>query len=261
VSTNNAGLRRIQRGRGHVYDVDGVRVPGVTTITDSLAKPALVGWAAKTVAGVAIDRWDELVPLKPSERFELLRTAAWEDRNTMAVRGQDVHAALHALQTDPAGVVEREELVPFLDAYDRFDGEWKPREILVEAVVGSRAFRYCGTCDLVADLADGARWLLDWKTGGSGIYPEVALQLAGYRYAEVALDADGNETPMPAVDRCGALWLRDDGSYDLYPVEVDEGTFELFVYLRQLHDFQKAERGTVIGDVLAPPVPNEEVAP
>lgn len=251
-------VRRIARGRGHVYELDGRRTPGVTTIIDSLAKPALVGWAAKTVANAAIDRWDELVALKPSERFETLRTAAWEDRNTMAVRGQDVHEALRILQTDPAGVEVRDELQPFLDAYDRFDREWQPRELLVEGVVGNRTFRYAGTCDLVADLADGARWLLDWKTGGSGIYPEVALQLAGYRHAEHYVDADGAEQPMPAVDRCGALWLRDDGTYDLFPVDVTDETFELFVYLRQLHDFQKAERSAVIGDALAPPVPSEQ---
>ena len=52
------------------------------------------------------------------------------------------------------------------------------------------------------------RWLLDLKTSRSGVYGETALQLAGYRFAEVYVDSGGVEQPMPEVDRCAVVWVR-----------------------------------------------------
>ena len=54
-----------------------------------------------------------------------------------------------------------------------------------------------GTLDLVAKLADGQTWLLDWKTGGKGIFREAALQLCAYRNADFYVDGNGDEQPCP----------------------------------------------------------------
>ena len=86
-----------------------------------------------------------------------------------------------------------------------------------------------GTLDLVADLADGQRWLLDWKTTASGIWPESALQLAAYRNADFYIDDNGDEQPMPPVDQAGCVWLSADG-YDLIPVDAGPDTFRSFRY-------------------------------
>ena len=53
-------LQRRNYGNGHGYQLDGRKVPGVTSITGKLDKPALIGWAARTAAGYAVDHWDEL---------------------------------------------------------------------------------------------------------------------------------------------------------------------------------------------------------
>lgn len=110
-----------------------------------------------------------------------------------------------------------------------------------------------GTLDLVAELADGSLWLLDWKTGASGIFPESALQLAAYQRAEHYIGPDGEEKPMPQVDRCGCVWLRADG-YDLVPVDTDDNTFRTFLYAQQVARFAKAPRETYVHEALTPPV-------
>jgi hypothetical protein len=120
------------------------------------------------------------------------------------------------------------------------------------AVVGGLLFT--GLRDVTADLGalDGERWLLDLKTSGSGVYREVALQLAAYRYAEFFIDVDGREQTLPKVDRTGVVWLRADG-YDLYPVETNRRVFRTFQYVAQVAAFARAEKDDYIGAALAPP--------
>jgi hypothetical protein len=69
---------------------------------------------------------------------------------------------------------------------------------------------------------------------------------------------------MPAVDRCGVVWLRADG-YDLVPVQAGEDEFRVFLYAlaiakwRDVNDnFKRREDCVVIGDALS--APSTEVA-
>ena len=253
----NGATRRIAHGRGHRYELDGERALGVTTATDKgVAKPNLVRWAARSVAGYALDHWTELEEMKPSERLRILEGAPWAERDEAAVRGRDVHTLVERLAAGEEVEIP-EPLVGHVDSYLKFVQDWRPKEILVEATVVNRTTRYMGTLDLIADLADGLRWLLDWKTGASGIWPETALQLSAYRHAETYLTDDGEE-PLPAVDRCGALWLRADG-YDLIPVQAGLDEFRRFQYAQQIAMFVELPREAVIGEALTPPA-LEEVA-
>jgi hypothetical protein len=244
--------RRIDRGRGHYYLLDGERADGVTWIRDSgVPKPGLIKWAAEQTAGYAIDRWDELADMKPSERLKKLTGARFETLERAGVRGTAVHKfALRLVAGEELEVPE--ELVGHVDAYLAFVREWAPEEILVEVPVFQRRYRYGGTVDLVARLADGLVWLLDWKTSAGGVYPESALQLAGYRYADFYLGADGEELPMPEVDRCGCVWLRADG-YDLIPVEADEEAWRTFLYAQEVAHFTQEPRERFVGEAIRPP--------
>jgi hypothetical protein len=62
-------IERRNHGRGHSYLVDGQKLPGVTTILNTLPKNALVEWAGKTTANYAVDYWAELAELTPSKRL------------------------------------------------------------------------------------------------------------------------------------------------------------------------------------------------
>jgi hypothetical protein len=250
--TATPATRRINRGRGHSYLLSGAPVPGVTTIlSEGYPKPALVDWASRTTAGYAIDNWEELATLGVAERLRRLEKARWDVTRTAAVRGTAVHELAQKLQAGELVEVP-EHLIGHVDAYLAFVNDWQPKELFVEAPVFSREFQYAGTCDLVADLNDDRRWLLDWKTSKGSPYPEVALQLAAYRYADFYLDNDGNEQPMPAVHQTGVVWLRADG-YDLIPIRADAEAFEAFGHVQQVAAFRADEQSAWIGEALQPP--------
>lgn len=247
--------RRINRGRGHSYEIDGDRVIGITTaISNGLPKAALINWAAGITADCALDRWDELAELRPSERRKILERARWDHRDQASERGTRAHALVQQLALGQEVDVP-DDLRGHVDAYLLFVDEWQPREILIERPVFSRRHRYAGTPDLIADLVDGQTWLLDFKTGDKGVYPEVALQLAAARFAEFVIDEDGAELPVPKVDAAGAIWLRADG-YDLIPAAADVEAFGLFLRAKTIADYVAQDRDRWLGDALRPPSPN-----
>jgi hypothetical protein len=261
-------LVRRNHGRGHSYTLDGRPAPGVTTLGEGYPKQRpLTSWTAKCSANAVLDEWDYLATLSPSDRFEYVRTANERDRDPAARRGTEVHDLAKRLALEPdRDIPIPDELVGHVDAYLKFAREWDVREVLVETVVAKREPRYCGTLDLIADLADGNRWLVDLKTTRSGVFPENALQLAAYRFADFYLDADGAEQPVPEVDRTGVVWLRADG-YDLVPVDAGRDEFLLFQMVGRIARFADERLGEryggyrhVIGEPLRPPDPKEVAA-
>lgn len=247
-------LKRINSGRGHRYELDGRSIPGVTTILrNGYPKPALVGAAARESGNYVVNYWDDLQEMKPAQRLEAVRTAHQKAWYGAAVRGTEVHdLAARWLSGDEVQVPE--PLVGHVDSYIRFANEWQPKELLVEAPIGNRTHGYAGTLDLVATLADGQNWLLDYKTSKSEPYPEVALQLAGYRHAEFYAGPDGIELPLPRIDMCGVVWVRADG-YELVPVNADLHAFYTLVYAcLKVAQFMELPRDYWIRPPISPPV-------
>lgn len=238
----------------HWYvDATGAKIPGVTGIlSDGLPKPALINWAANVTAETAVNRWDELGALTVSERLKLLKGARYADRDAAARRGTEVHALAERLARGEQVTVP-DELAGHVESYVRFLDDWDPRPILLEATVYHRQYGYAGTLDMVADLADGRRWLLDVKTTRSGVYGETALQLAAYRYADRYLDADGQAADMPQVDATGVIWVRADG-YDLVPVQADEQALTAFRHIAVV-----ARTSKVLPDLVGEAVHPQEV--
>jgi hypothetical protein len=219
------GVRRIDRGRGHSYTIDGEKADGVTTMLgDGLAKPALINWAANTTANYAVDNWADLGELAPSARLEKLKRARYEELDKAARRGTEVHRLAERL-VKGIEVEVPEELRGHVESYVKFLDDFEPEAMLIEGVVASRKWRYAGTLDLVARI-DGVPWLLDVKTARSGIFPDVALQLACYRHAEIYIGADSEEHPMTdlGIERSAAIHVRADG-YDLVPLDTSDAVF------------------------------------
>lgn len=261
--------RIINRGRGHSYVLDGQKVQGVTTIiSDGVPKGALVNWAARTAAEYAVDHWDELERLPVSERLDLIRRAPDAARTAGGVRGDEVHRLVHRWLLGETITVP-DDRRGYVDAGLRFMDEWDVQELAVEAACfwrGSddvgRPRPYGGRFDLLgALLADAGRvWLLDWKTTLKGVFSDTALQLAAYRYSafyvlEGEVDEDGRaiEHPMPPVDRVGVVLLRDDGSYDLVPLEGDWEALAVFTAAQEVAAFTKSANDDWIGAALMPP--------
>lgn len=255
------GIRRVDRTyRGkptHHYTVDGVRADGVTTLlSDGLPKPALLPWGIRSVAEYAADHLDLLQQMQPMGReaiVQALKQSPYTERDTAAKRGTEVHGLAERLIRGEEVDVPA-ELAGHVESYVRFLDEWQPKPVLVEAVVASRRWRYCGTLDLVADLADGRRVVMDVKTSRSGIFGETALQLAAYRHAEVYLDADGVEQPMlNDLDDVGyGIWVRADG-YSVVPLPVDDTVFKTFCHVAYVARQSKVIKAWP-GDPVDPPV-------
>lgn len=254
-------LQRRNYGRNHGYQFGDVKVPGVTTIIGVLDKPALTGWAAGEAAEVVgnatrkdghllvvdvEEMWDDLrskddrMPPEPT-RTKLVEGLKWrhrKSRDELANRGTEVHRIAEQL-TRGREVDVPEALTGHVDAYIDWWTTWAPIDPMVELSVGSRRYGgWGGTLDMICTLPGLGRALVDIKTNRSGPFGEVALQLAGYRYAEVYLDDDGVEQPMPEVDWCGVLWLRADG-WDLFPYVADREVFRHFLYCRGVYGFVK----------------------
>lgn len=259
-------IRRVNSGKSHYYvDEDtGERIPGVTGITDAgLPKPALINWAANATAEAAVDRWDELAAMPPSQRLKALQGARYAVKDAAANRGTAVHKLAEKL-VQGERVTVPDALAGHVASYVRFLDEFDVRPLLVERTIHSAAHRYCGTFDLIADLLDPDdpepdpalrrrhTWLLDVKTNRSGIFGDIALQLAAYRYADVYIDQDkGEEYDMPEVDACGGVHVRADG-YSLIPVEAGPLQHRAFLYVQQVGAFTEHSR-ELVGEPVASP--------
>lgn len=248
-------IRRVDRGKNHSYLIDNVKALGVTTaLSKGMPKPALPYWSARTVAEYVADMgiagYDALLTTHGRDAaVNLLKGVPWSQRDQAAARGTDVHDIAEQL-IGGAQVEIPEHLDGYVQSAVKFMDDWKPRPLLVERVIGSYQWMYAGTLDLVGELPDGRRVLFDYKTSKSGIFPETALQLAAYRYADVYQAADGTEIPMSEVGitECKAVWLRPDG-YDVIPLVADENTFKAFLhvaYVARIADEMKEWVGAAV---------------
>lgn len=141
--------------------VDGIRYPSVTEILGGKPKPWLEVWREK---------WGVLA-----------------DRKTKAATnvGTAFHDAAERLANGEAVVMpHNKRLAGMLVTFERWLMESGFKVGTTELHVVSHVHKYQGTFDAVGYLADKPKTLVlfDWKTS-SGIYPDMALQLAAYALA------------------------------------------------------------------------------
>lgn len=256
----SADFKRRNYGRGHAYYLGDRKLDGVTTIiSKGLPKPALVNWASKTAAELAVNEWDALAELPVAERLKRIAGAPNAARDAAAVRGTQVHALADRLANGEEVKVP-DELAGHVDACVKFLDDWQPETLYTERPVYHETYLYAGTFDLLVGMDDGQgqgtqTWLLDFKTSRSGAYGDTAFQLAAYANATHYARPDGSVHVMPIVDRCAVVWLRADG-YDLYPYHVDTSVFRQFLYIQQCARAAEDCRD-YRGDALVPPVRTE----
>lgn len=240
-------LRRINRGRGHSYQIDGKKVDGVTTlIGEGVPKPALINWASRTVAAYAAEHLDTLWSMRQGGMSDKAIAASIEgsargQRDEKAVTGTEVHKLAERLVYGEAVIVP-----PHVDAYVNstveFLDEFDPTPIITETPVGSRQWAYGGTLDVCWEFPRAIvcrecgrrlkRVLGDLKTSNR-VYGETALQLAGYRNAEFYLGDDGEEHLMDELgldpDHAFVLHISPQRA-DLLPARCGKDQFETFLY-------------------------------
>lgn len=241
-------LQRRNHGKSHSYTIDGERVPGVTTIIGTLDKPALVAWAARETAAYADEHWPELSELRSADRIERLTKARFMSNRKAIVRGNRVHALGERIangeQIDPAEIGDG--LRSWVEAYAKFLDDWDMEVLHTEMPIGKLDYRYAGTLDAIVRSPRLGTIVLDLKTG-KGVYNEVGLQLAAYRYADLGLVSkevtgprggkrtEWAETALPQIDGAYVAHLHED-SVEFHEVKADEDVFETFLYIREVYD-------------------------
>lgn len=273
-----------------LYDdpVTGEKFWSVTTIIGGgLPKPALLPWGIKSVAEVAVAKRKTLFAMTgecetggnckaeswcPScdAAVRWLKSAPYQQRDKAADLGTKIHEAAEAYKLGKPAPPWPEDIAPTMLQYERWLRILEPGFEQVEQTVYNRSQRYAGTLDAIIrlpltdrimQLAVSAGWpipddrdhlliLVDYKSG-KAIYPEVALQLAAYRFAEYMRLPDNTEVAVPAVDGAAALHLLPD-DFHFLPVRADAEVFATFLYARETFRFMEEVSKTVIGhDLLA----------
>lgn len=245
----------------------GEKFWSVTTIIGGgLPKPALLPWGIKSVAEVAVAKRKTLMAMAseceggdcgPGDwcsscdaAVRWLKSAPYQQRDKAADLGTKIHEAAEAYKLGKPMPPWPEDIAPSMEQFERFLLAFAPTFEQTEASVYHRAQRYAGTLDTILTLSDGRRLLVDYKTG-KGVYPEVGLQLAAYRYAEFIGLPDGTEAPIPEVDGAAVLHLLPH-SWQFMEVRADEQVFNAFLYCRETFRFMEETSKTVIGQSLLP---------
>lgn len=210
----------MSRAKAHIqYKLkDGTRVPGVTTALNILAKPALIPWANRLgLQGIDVGKYVD-------EKADIGTCAHYL-----------IECELKGLKPDlgdfsPNTVSEAE------NGYLKWL-EWaKGKDIKLlgsELAVVSEKYRYGGTVDIYA-LVDNVHTLVDLKTSGSGIWPEMRHQVAAYAKA---LEETGEKVDQVIIVRVGR------SSSEGFQTEIVgniEKHFELFLHALAIYQLQKA---------------------
>ncbi len=245
-------LQRRNYGRGHGYKVDGEKVAGVTTVLNVIDKPALRNWYAEQAAKRAVDEWDELALLPVSQRLERIRYGARDTTAAAALRGTQIHALGDKLARGEEVDVPDEHRGP-VEAYARWLDLWEVETIASETPLCSTKYGFAGTADLWGRVGklDNAVCLLDVKTG-KGIYDEVGLQLAAYRYTDLMQPEPGVEIATPEVQGVFVAHVLPD-DVRMVPVTADESVFRDFLYILQVHKARESwAEWPLVGSAIQP---------
>lgn len=167
--------------KAHAYMWAGNYVPGVTTILQTLGKPALVPWAAKVTG----DYFYNAVNSGRTDYAAILKEAKAAHRNIAkdaADIGQNVHLyAECTFKKLPLPELLTDQAKRGVEAFHKWLDAHKVEVLASERRIFSHEHYYAGTCDFVANI-DGKKVVGDIKTS-SGIYPEMRLQTAAYQHA------------------------------------------------------------------------------
>lgn len=245
--------------RGHRYLLDGELVQSVTQVTGSLDKPGmLVSAVDHTAMWAALNR----------ESYDLLGEREWiaaakRARNEPWNKARDDGTKMHRLAESLVygtpmpdeldGEPVSDDVAALAEQVARFYDAWEVQPVVHETLIYHERNKYAGRFDLVADLRDGQRWLLDYKSG-KGVYPEHALQATAYRYATHYVDRYDVDQPMSelGIEETGVVHVRPD-NWELVPVRSDPVMAGYFNHLQHVAYWAKWKREDTVRDPLPKP--------
>ena len=257
---------------------DDERYWSVTELIKVINKPSLLYWAANETAKLAAANPQELV--SRIRRDGAQRTIKWlanarnypppgTTKNAMDL-GTAVHAAIETyVITGSWPDFMDPEVVPYTQVFDAWAQIWQPEVTHSEATIYNSDYKYAGTADAFMKIK-GIPLIADYKTSRKDgpAYPEVALQLAAYRYGTVMASwqarrasigdkrcylmnpeesTEGNE--IPSVE--GGIVIKiSPSSCVAYPVKCDEQVFKSFLHVTETARWSMGHSSGVIGRAL-----------
>lgn len=174
----------------HRHIIDGTWVPGVTTITGELAKPALVPWACKTMYDWIIKNAEKVLgPDQALDYYQItnqqLATAktAWKDtRDGAADIGTEVHDAIeYWIKHNEEPDLKSDKSYNMFNKFREWEDENDVTCLVSEQHCYSMEHQYGGIVDSILEI-DGKKYLGDIKTSKT-IYDSHFYQMAGYEIA------------------------------------------------------------------------------
>lgn len=255
----------VQGDRWYVDPITQDRVPGVSSIKDTLSKPGLMYGAVKVAATFAVDNVDTIKALAGTDRkaaIDLVKRAHTRAWSTKADSGTGVHGVVENLMRWQMNGGQGEQVKvtavqrKYVVHYARYVKRYNVRPLYLETTVWSEKHRYAGTLDAMVrmtlpeeaqeslSLPEEIVAIVDTKTGASGVWKETALQQIAYKNGDFLMLENGTRVPMPYVDATFALWLRPEG-YALIPLDSSEATWQAFLGLREAYDWNKQVEGVL----------------
>lgn len=247
-----------------------ILVPGVTSIVGMLPKQDFLGpWQAGMAADLAIDSFEYLRDMAARDRAGARRYIAGAARRYTEVRskvGNRAHDVFERIMNGEDVDYVHSDIVNHVEHFRQFLDAVNPELVRAEDVAWSYEHEYAGSFDAILRiwvivLPDGKLKItpdrsgtpivvmVDYKTS-KATYPDVALQLAAYRYADVVIDPDGNEEPMPAIDSAAVLHITDT-EWSFKGVRADRAVHDYFLNLRRTFTWVREDSKDVIGKALA----------
>ena len=205
------------------YRIDGVRVPGVTTVIGTSLgwnKGALMHWA-----------WTEG---KEGRNYRDTQQSA-ADAGTLAHAMVEARIRKREFAAPPTASPDDLRLAGL--SFSAFE-EWftGTRIELVETEIHlvSKEYRFGGTPDAIGRVK-GALALLDWKTS-KGIYSEYLIQLAAYEHL---WNANRREHITGGIHCCRFDKSTGGFSHHWWPSEALAPAWQSFIRLRDLYDLER----------------------
>lgn len=220
-------------------------VPGTTSITRLLDKPALIPWAAKMAAehvgreltsALEKNSAGRLVAMIPKAKIsEIIEGAKSAHRKTVD-DASDVGKQVHELANRifkgeyigdlPADTDQR--VINGLAAIRNWLRQHDVTPIASEQIVFSKKWYYAGTFDLLATV-NGSLSLIDFKTS-KGVYVEHRLQTAGY---QIAWEEEHQE---PIGDRYAIRLDKHTGAFEAHRFPRSQLEMDSFLRLKELDE-------------------------
>lgn len=268
--------------RYYVIEGNDNPLPGVTSVLKMKASEGLIHWAANESAEYAVRAIRDGVPtfdveghifsleqlcrVAPDVAYDSIKKARFR-RNKIAVdKGNDAHDTVERVAfmsldelRDAYAEAQRTQGQAFslnpwaIAAWGAFVKRFNVVVLHSEVTCVSRN-GHVGTCDLIVEM--DTPWLdvergvviMDTKTG-KGVYPEVAMQLAAYRYSDTIVTPLGegfNYIDVPKVDGAAVFWPNE-VDWSLIPVSADERDYEAFLALLTVFEWDKGAAKKALG--------------